>query len=381
MSVYIPMALVATLCAFLAQLQQQKCRAFVAQNGAAPLSAQRRYKYAFLALAIASAIPYLVVSGIRWDVGTDYFGVYVYMFEGIVVRGEPPSFTGIEPGYWAVNKLVWACGQGLVWLMTVTTAITLLFFFLGFYRGSKLPWLSVWLFAGARHFFISMNGIRQYMGLAFVFFGFTFVREKHSFWKYALCVLAGTLFHVSCIVLLPLYFLKYLRVNPFVGAGLLGGVFLARSQILDLIWHILLQVKPFKHYLLANPANAPMTYPEKLLLNLPIFLLAAWFYFRDDNRNDPQFRFLFNMELLLLAVVLLRNIIPEADRFCWSLETAQLLFIPHLIMLEKNKKLRWVWGAVMVGGYAVFTWWEIVTCLNHGVIPYRCFLNPEIAFF
>ena len=32
-------------------------------------------------------------------------------------------------------------------------------------------------------------------------------------------------------------------------------------------------------------------------------------------------------------------------------------------------------------GVSSLAWWEIVTCLNHGVIPYRCFLNPEIAFF
>ncbi|MEG2287208.1 MAG: EpsG family protein [Ruthenibacterium sp.] len=377
MPVYLVMTALATVLAFFA------CRVragLPAEPSAVQLVIGRDTRsraLRFWALAIGSALPYVLVAGFRYYVGTDYGFTYEPLIRRML-NGVPFDEMIVEPGYWALCRLLSSLGLGITWLMLISAIFITLFFWLAFYEQSDIPWLSVFLFAGTRHFFISMNVVRQYMAMALVLFGFRFIREK-CFWKYALCVGVAMLFHTSALFLLPLYFLRYLKIHPLVGGGLLALTYVLKAPLMELLRFVVGKTS-YAWYLTSVWADVPPTYPQKLLALLPIVLIASVYYFLNGNRDKPMFRVGYACLLGVVFFALNRNIIPLTDRLSHMLEMTQLLFVPMLLHGEKRKWLRVLLGVLMIGSILWLTYFEIFQNGYHEVQLYRCVFFPEIAF-
>lgn len=379
MPVYLVMTALATGLAFWACMAARRLPAGMRGKPIAALKAADTRKAALQvwALAVGSALPYVLVSGFRYKVGTDYIETYEPLIQGMLEGVEFPTMI-VEPGYWAVCRILSGLGLGITWLMLFSAAFTIAFFWVAFYDLSDIPWLSVFLFAGARPFFISMNCVRQYMAMAMALFAFRYIKEK-CFWKYALCICVAALWHSSILVFLPLYFLRYVKPNPFAGAGLLALTVVFKEQIMALL-RFVVEKTPYAFYIGSIFDSVPPTYPEKFLATLPVFVVGCVYYFVADNRKDALFRVLLTCQLGVLFFALNRNVIPLAERVSWMLEMTQLLFIPMLLHREPRKWLRWVLGAVMIGALLWFTYYEIFQHGYQAVNLYRCVFFPDIAF-
>ncbi|MEG2930771.1 MAG: EpsG family protein, partial [Ruthenibacterium sp.] len=214
--------------------------------------------------------------------------------------------------------------------------------------------------------------------MALVLFGFRFIREK-CFWKYALCVGVAALFHTSALLLLPLYFLRYLKINPLVGGGALALVYVFKAPLMELL-RFLVGKTSYAWYLTSVWADVPPTYPEKIWAMLPLLLVASVYYFLNGNRDKPMFRVHYACLLGVFFLLLNRNIVPLTDRLCQLLEMSQMLFVPMLLKGEKRTWLRVLLGAAVIGGLLWLTYFEIFHNGNHEVQLYRCALFPQIAF-
>ena len=374
---YFVISAVATLLAVCA-CEARRRRAALTVGDAAMAQKRRGLSAWYWGLAVGSALPYFLVSAFRDGVGTDYYGMYQPTFLS-VAKGLPIFDGAIEPGYWLLNRCILLFTQDYHVLFVLTSAMIVGLFVWGSYMLSDIPWVSVLLFMWARHFFISMNGVRQYMALAIVFCAFAFIRER-CLWKYALCVLAASLFHTSALIFLPLYFLSYVPLTPFVGAGVVAGLCALRAPMIALLRFVVSKTG-YSWYLDSAMESAVQYYPEKMWLNFLLFCLGGLYYGRQENAKKPLYQFCMNVELLLLFFTLNRDIVPLTDRLCWSLEITQLLWIPMIAVSEKRRWLRWLLLALMVGAYAVFTYMEIRLWGHHEVVPYRCIIFPERVFW
>ena len=74
----------------------------------------------------------------------------------------------------------------------------------------------------------SFNGIAQYLAAAIYLFAIPYI-YKRQFWKYALVVLICCMFHISSIVLLPIYFIALNRTDS------LKGIFTSLTVLVVLV--------------------------------------------------------------------------------------------------------------------------------------------------
>ena len=173
MNIYIPMILLSTFFAIIATVKRGKKEL---KSDTDTYSTRENAGWIIL-----SAIPPFLVSALRYGVGTDYFITYVPRFYRYMA--DPGLPLDWEPAFWLLFKGLIKVTTNPQWVFVITSAIIIGLVWYSVFKVSSLPWLGILLFFISRQFFISLNGVRQYVGLAFVLLGITFLKEK----KYKNC--------------------------------------------------------------------------------------------------------------------------------------------------------------------------------------------------
>lgn len=330
-------------------------------------------KLLFVCLAVASALPLALLSGLRYDVGTDYSYTYIPAFDTIAA-GAGLGESRMEPGFWLLVKGIQLLGGGPGWMFFISSLLVVGFFVAGIYRLSPLPWYGMALFLLTQAYFISMNGVRQYIGLAIIFFGFAYLGaggKKPCFWKWAACVVAGALFHLSNLMFLPMFFLIYLKANPFMGAAVMALVSAFNRQIYGLAkW--LVSLTPYERYWGSEFHPDSPHFDERTAVLLFVLALALCYWHKNGNAENPLYRFFYYCTLFALFLSLNQNLVPLSPRISWGMEMCQMLFLPMIALSEERRWLRrgllaamaLVWAQLCYHQIFVLGWHEVTRYLN-----------------
>ena len=98
-----------------------------------------RRQYMEYALLFLSMSPFIILSGVRYDVGVDYFYTYTKIYDYVaqgLTYAQVDALWNCEPGFWLLNKIIVIMGGGYVWLFTITSAIIIVLFWVAFYQQS-----------------------------------------------------------------------------------------------------------------------------------------------------------------------------------------------------------------------------------------------------
>lgn len=178
------------------------------------------------------------VSGFRYGVGTDYFN-YVRYFNQIESGYNAPA----EPGFNYLAMLIAKLTLNSQALFLVFSVLTMFFF----YRGLKYYLNNDFIFKPVLYivfviftYIPSLNGIRQALAAAIIFYASKYIIEK-KFFKYSLYVLFASLFHLSSLIFLALYFIVKRDYNKILLLFVLFlSLFLAKSGFINQILEIIL---------------------------------------------------------------------------------------------------------------------------------------------
>ncbi len=162
--------------------------------------------YVFLALAVL-----VLVSGLRYRVGTDYGG-YMSGYQTDLSEVWEKIITFREPGIKIVTLLSTLIYDDYVSMFLGMALITVSLNVITISKHSEsiMLGLMLYIFIGAWHG--SFNGVRQYAAAAIIFAGHRFILQK-KFWKYAAVVLLASLFHITALIMLPIYFLANQKLS------------------------------------------------------------------------------------------------------------------------------------------------------------------------
>lgn len=374
MYIYIVMLLISLFFAFiLMQVKKQE----------APYLFFKSFKikkvYLEYGLLFLSMLPFILISGLRRDIGYDYDQTYQPYFNSVAKdTWRPPAGLFSELGYYYVNKLVAVLGGGYVWLFLSIAVITIVPFWIGFYKQSKNICMSITMFFCGEMFFLSMDAIRQFIGLAIVFYAFKYV-EKQSFLKYSVFVLIGCQFHKSIIIFLPLYFLQYIKMSPVI-ATVLFGVGSIANGFADKIMTFLVSNSIYGNYVGSIYNEFDRIFLARVSVYSMMFVIACVFYYKDNNKDNKLYRFMFNILTIMTFISWNANIIPAANRFCWSLEIILLLLIPFILESCKNKWVKYIIWIFIIAVFSQMCYSELVVIKNQGVIPYKFTFIPSMVF-
>lgn len=154
------------------------------------------------------------IVGFRYDVGTDWEGyklIYKYISYGLQpysVGYNMPTFA-VEWGYFLINKAIANIGGNSEIMFSIVALISWYFVF----KSSPLiilPLVLYFLFVD-EIFFWSMNGTRQFVALGIFLYSIQFIINRNLL-KYILVLGLAALFHLTALILIPLYFVPFQKL-------------------------------------------------------------------------------------------------------------------------------------------------------------------------
>lgn len=191
-------------------------------------------------LLFCATAPLILVAGLRWRVGTDYGG-YSRNYESYQQSFMTDLATFNEPGAKGLAIVASWIHDDYATFILLASVVTLGLMLWTIAKYSPALAFSVSLFVLAGLWHGSFNGVRQYLACAIVFAGHRFVVNRQPI-RFALVVLAASLFHVSALAMIGLYLVPCRRLG-LVGIVVMLAVGLAALNYSDVVLGFVESVK------------------------------------------------------------------------------------------------------------------------------------------
>ena len=354
----------------------------------------RRYIWNSISMGIIFTMLF-VVSALRINVGNDYAKYVEFMHLAWAKQTVPTEW-----GFNTLTCLVYDIFgyENYLMIFAIFAFFTIHFFLLGIWQQSKDFKWSFFMFMMLGYYYQSISTVRYYLALGIALYSIKFVINRD--WpRFVLCVIAGSLFHKSMLVILVLYVLAQLPWKKWmlgVGAALCLSFVLLKEQYLklavilypsyedteyvtkgtsvDIAWS---EIDSFRGLL-----SAVKTWTVgniNVFRCLAVLILALWLYKKvvKDNRRNL---FYFYSNLMALAIYVFCTFIPFVSRIGFYLTITHILFVPALINgIEDDRKRHLVRGLVAVACVLYFIMY-MRGAGNDGIriLPYQTFLFNEM---
>ena len=309
-----------------------------------------------------------LLCSLRFYVGNDYGG-YVRIFEDAMFDRQ----TYVEPGFYFMNKIFSFSKIGYLYVIALSSFITLFFLFKVMVRNNILFYGIFFMFT-AELLIMTNDQIRQGLAISVFLFAIKFIEEKKPY-KYVLSIfLASMMFHFSAIILLPLYFIEKIKLNRIVWVIIIlitlflsfTGVF---NNILDYVLDIFPKYQKYKK-IAVQLQISEMGSGLGILYHVVILLPIAIY---QKKINRPVIT---NLVLLGLIVFLVSKDFLITKRVTFYLLFVNYIALALFLRMKVEKySLRHVLNVVIL--LTCFLYFHIQNLYakeQFGAIPYRTFL-------
>src|SRR5690625_5090692 len=250
-------------------------------------------------------------------------------------------------------------------IMIFTTAlITNVLIVTIFYHYSRMIELSLYVYITGGLFLVSMNGIRQVLAAAIAFTAINYLL-KGNWFKYSLIVLLAASFHLSALVLIPIYFLVRFRAWSKVTIVVIICTILV---VLGFYKFMVLLFTYLKNYQYSDYEN----FDEGGSSIIRSIVAAASLFIAYLGREKlkvlfPKSDYIVNMALLGFVFMLISTQNWIFARVSIYFELYQLILISWIIKLFSIRDGRVLYYAIIIF-YLIYFYYEHVVNLN---IEYR----------
>lgn len=315
---------------------------------------------------LLSFLPLWIVSGIRYDVGQDYFYTYVPIFNSIRDTGTYPS---VEWGYIFLNKLTLLFTDQYVGIFLVTSFLIVFFVYLAIYQQSNIPWLSVFVFINSTFYFISMNLVRQSIAIAMFLYSIKYIEER-NFKKYAIIILLGSLIHTSELIFLPIYFIANRRINFKKFIVFYAGMEFLFPLFKGFIYSFISNTR-YAYYIGSIYDDGKSSAVLSPLISLFTVLIGYYYLNKGDNTKDKYYNIYLNIQVIATLISTTLGVIPLALRLFIDFQYISILFIPRIISREKNKFVRFILLMMILAFYVLYFYYSIGIKGGSKNLPYQ----------
>ena len=324
-----------------------------------------------------SAITPLLVSALRYGIGTDYFYTYIPQFNKII-NGERNYY---EIGFYYFNKFIGIFTSNGHAVIIITSIIFIGIVYREIYRYSRQYWLSIILFYLSFVYFISLNNIRQSMASALLLIAIELLIQKKRI-GFAFCVLIATSIHQIAVLFLLALAIEKICVSAMTYTVITIGFWCTCKFIMPIVLSTLINYVPrLKLYFVADEMKI---YNEKTIGRLLIiiqFIIMLYldyieFTYKPDKDNahiadKREWNIIKLNQFLLVCVYAVDGIVPAAYRIARVFSFSQFIFIPNVIFkYEKHRKRRWLQVLLTISLFGIL----FVKNIHSGaeeVFPYR----------
>lgn len=330
-------------------------------------------KFIFILLAL--------VSGFRYEVGTDFHG-YLRYFDLVANGYSSPA----EIGFDLLAYIVSALGFNGQMLFLVISSFTMLFFYKGaqyyFLKGivyKPLFYIIFLIFA----YFHSFNAVRQILAAAIIFYASKYIIEKNyamfTFW-----VLLAMSFHLSSVFFLILYFIvnkNYSRKTLY--TTLLLALLLAMNNVIS---NIMFQITyNFTFIDIGGYVSNYLTssYNEQnidlgIVFAINTLLLLVLIFFKSKYIKFKWQNVILNFYCLYITTILLATDAFVVARFQYYLSSYMAVAISSVIIMfddDSKKIVKLISTFLYIFLYLYIIYTGYVNPENTDLIPYQYNFN------
>lgn len=319
-----------------------------------------KYRFRIDMLQFFPMIPLAVIAGIRYNVGKDYMYTYVPVFKQVLAGNSDEAWG--DWGYIFLNKIVTCFTDDYAGIFILTSCMFILFTFKAIYEESDNVALSIMLLVFMGYYFCFMNGVRQMLATSILLYSIKYIRKRDLI-KFVLCIIGGSLIHLSAILFIPVFFLynkKWDNKKMLLSAT---GAFLMASVLSKIATNIIAYTK-YSWYL-DSAYRAERSGVIMIIINIVILIFAM--LFNSEEKNEIY------IKLQCLSVISTAFIgkIPVANRIQWIFGFSGIILVPNIINCQKDKKMKFVMKIVIILLYASYFTYTIGVKNSNSVLPYQ----------
>ena len=189
-------------------------------------------------LRVVAVLPLLVISAIRYNVGTDYDKRYV---QDYINLSKGIEVTNLEIGFKAIDYMCLVFTKEPFLLFIITSTIILSIIFEVIYKKSINKILSIIIFFFGGYFFGTLNLVRQYVAVALVMLGYQFFtsdNKKKAYIGFIICAILAFLMHSSSIICFAILFLNRRGFATFIMCRDCGYTAKCKNCDITLTYHL-----------------------------------------------------------------------------------------------------------------------------------------------
>ncbi len=296
----------------------------------------------------------LMVSGLRYMVGTDY-AAYRYNYAGYL-NGDISIFAQPVLSLVArVSSLIYNDYSTWFFLMAVLTLVPIL---ITIKNKSTNIGFSLILFILMGPWHTSFNIIKQSAAMAILFTGYSFLLDRR-FWMWLLLCLVAALVHVSALFMIPIYFLarpEFSWKHIFFCIAL-GVVVMLLYEPLFLVMDAL-KTETGGNISSESEVMTTEVNPLRILVSLAPFV---FFLLKKYDFTDKVFCVLFNMSLVNAVLSVASSQSIYINRIVIYTNIYNIMFYPYLLR-PFGKKARLMMYVFIVALYFVFWSYDLYKC-------------------
>ena len=309
------------------------------------LSIKMENKLQKIICIILTMMPFIIVSGFRYDVGTDFFYRYVSDFKSIA---NGAAIENLEIGFKIIIKLCLLFSNDSQWLFMITSIMITVLIIGGINKNSKNILISILIFGIGGFFFQSLNLVRQFLAMAIVFFAYQYLLKVGKVKWYILAVTIAFFVHNSSIIMIILVFCrKRLIFNSWITFLILAVVSIFGNTILELLTPFI-ETTRFDVYLVGKYAKG---YTSTLynLVNLMIYAFIVILYRVKTKKQTNEMsvkdekcmedKLFINIQALALIFTVMSSMHMLFSRISYYFTIFQILSIPYFIETTKIKEI------------------------------------------
>lgn len=341
-------------------------------------------------LRVIAVLPLLIISAIRYNVGTDYDKRYVQDYINLSNGIDVPN---LEIGFKAIDYICLLFTKETFLLFIVTSIIILSIIFEVIYKKSTNKILSIIIFFFGGYFFGTLNLVRQYIAVALVMLGYQFFtseNKKKAYIGFIICAILAFLMHSSSIICFAILFFNKKNLVSIKWVIPVSIFVLILNQNIMKILTPIIENTRFNVYLIGKFAGGELsllTIIENFAVY--IFMYSIYYYYKKNNKNIEKEGITYlNIQGLALLCTVAGVIHMQFLRIAIYFWIFQILSIPYyleyvpyekiadLIETKFNKKIsintvkNAVYSIVIIGFIAIFIYTNVLNNDN-GVIPYQ----------
>lgn len=288
-----------------------------------------------LVILIVSTVCLFIVSSLRYGIGFDYASYseqYVQMSQMSLF--EFTSKYRYEFGFCLFMKLCTFISRDPVFFFAavslIISALTALFIYTE--CDFRFWGFAVYFYMTLGYFYGSMNLLRQYLAASVALFSIRFILKRKPI-PFFIIVLAASLFHMSALILIPVYFLANIRLNRkilLIYAAVTAAGYIFSEPILKFITS-----RIYTYY--DVDSSIFMQGTGNIYIILPLLIFTSAYFLRD--KLPPVF-VNYSLFSLIFNILMTKHFILERLSLYFSLP--YIVFLPQiaLVLYEKSVCLK-----------------------------------------